>query len=176
MNYGFAFRLSVFAALSKLLRANRSEQTGNLVVDSPHNSIYEEEINGETAIVHRHNAARAYPASRMTQHPIYGKIGQALLFRARTARRPISVSRARALTAASTRPHMARIEHQGLRRARPLGRDPQQRRTLRFGYSTRAPLEVDQLDDRGVDETLRILGEHDIVRPVARLRPFAVLN
>ena len=56
------------------------------------------------------------------------------------------------------------------------GRDPQQRRTLRFGYSSRAPLEVDQLDDRGVDETLRILGEHDIVRPVARLRPFAVLN
>ena len=34
---------------------------GRLVVDSPHNSIYEEEIGGEPALVHRHNAARAYP-------------------------------------------------------------------------------------------------------------------
>ena len=78
MNYGFAFRLAVFAALSKLLSESFGA-TSNLVVDSPHNSIYEEEINGETAVVHRHNAARAYPASRMTQHAIYGKIGQALL-------------------------------------------------------------------------------------------------
>jgi hypothetical protein len=35
---------------------------------------------------------------------------------------------------------------------------------------------VPHLDSLGVDEGLRILAEHDLVRPVARLRPFAVLN
>ena len=28
----------------------------------------------------------------------------------------------------------------------------------------------------GVDDTLDVLARHDVVRPVARLRPFAVLN
>jgi RNA-splicing ligase RtcB len=176
MNYGFAFRLSVFAALSKLL----SESFGaasNLVVDSPHNSIYEEEINGETAVVHRHNAARAYPASRMTQHPIYGKIGQALLLPGtnRTSSY-LCVAGEGAHSSLYSASHGAGSNIKDFVERGLSGRDPHRRTTLRFGYSSRAPLEVDQLDDRGVDETLRILGEHDIVRPVARLRPFAVLN
>jgi hypothetical protein len=48
--------------------------------------------------------------------------------------------------------------------------------TLRFDYSRGGPSEIEQLDDRVVDDTLGILRKHDIVRPVARLRPFAVLN
>ena len=56
------------------------------------------------------------------------------------------------------------------------GLDPEGRKTLRFDYSRGEPTDVEQLDDRGVDETLGILRRHDILRPVARLRPFAVLN
>jgi hypothetical protein len=56
------------------------------------------------------------------------------------------------------------------------GRDPHGRTTLRFRYSNGGPSEVEQLDDKGVDEALAILHGDDIVRPVARLRPFAVLN
>jgi hypothetical protein len=48
--------------------------------------------------------------------------------------------------------------------------------TLRFRYSRSDPTAVEQLDDRGVGDTLSILQREDIVRPVARLRPFAVLN
>ena len=47
---------------------------------------------------------------------------------------------------------------------------------LRFRYPTPEPTFVPHLDSRGVDEGLRILTDHDLVRPVARLRPFAVLN
>ena len=65
MNYGFAFRLSTYASLQALLRRTFGPTESKLVVDSPHNSIYEEEINGEPALVHRHNAARAYPADRV---------------------------------------------------------------------------------------------------------------
>jgi len=56
------------------------------------------------------------------------------------------------------------------------GPDPAGRRTLRFRYSAPDPVSVSQLDDRGIDEALEVLVANDIVRPVARLRPFAVLN
>jgi tRNA-splicing ligase RtcB (3'-phosphate/5'-hydroxy nucleic acid ligase) len=56
------------------------------------------------------------------------------------------------------------------------GLDPRGRTTQRFAYSGNGPSPVEQLDDRGIDEALKILAAEDIVRPVARLRPFAVLN
>jgi hypothetical protein len=56
------------------------------------------------------------------------------------------------------------------------GADHLGRRTLRFGYRDGAPVEVPQLDDRGVDEALAILTGNGLVTPVARLRPIAVLT
>ena len=50
------------------------------------------------------------------------------------------------------------------------------RTTSRYRYDGTAPAEVPQLDDRGVDEALGILTGHGLVRPVARMRPFAVLS
>jgi tRNA-splicing ligase RtcB (3'-phosphate/5'-hydroxy nucleic acid ligase) len=56
------------------------------------------------------------------------------------------------------------------------GPDAWGRRTLRFGYSSDRSVEVPHLDDRGVDQALAILVENGLATPVARLRPFAVLN
>src|SRR5207245_2231249 len=50
-----------------------------LVVDSPHNSIYEEEVRGAPAVVHRHNSCRAFPASKMVGHPVFADTGQPVL-------------------------------------------------------------------------------------------------
>jgi hypothetical protein len=47
---------------------------------------------------------------------------------------------------------------------------------MRFRYSDAAPVEVPQLDDRGVNEALAILVQNGLCRPVARLRPMAVLS
>ena len=56
------------------------------------------------------------------------------------------------------------------------GPDPRGRSTLRLRYGSRSEERVSHLDDRGVDEGLRILVDAGIVRPVARLRPFAGLT
>ena len=177
MNYGFAFRLSTYANLQPLLRKHLGVHDTHLVVDSPHNTIYEEEVDGAPAIVHRHNACRAYPASRMAGHPVWGKIGQPLLLPG-TNRTSSFVCTAgegadRSLYSACHGAGSIIKDHE----TRALsGTDPHGRVTLRFDYSGTGPIEVPQLDDRGIDEALRILTEQDIVRPVARLRPFAVLN
>ena len=60
MNYGFAYRMATYADLRRMARSAFGA-TASLVVDSPHNSIYEEDVGGTQAFVHRHNACRAYP-------------------------------------------------------------------------------------------------------------------
>lgn len=129
------------------------------------------------AVVHRHNSCRAYPASKMGSHPVYGRTGQAVLL-------PGTNRTSSYLCAAddgSKRSLYSACHGSGETiddfAARALsGLDPLGRRTLRFGYSDAAPAEVPQLDDRGVDEALGILVGNGLVRPIARLRPFAVLN
>ena len=177
MNYGFAFRLCTYASLREFAAKSFGAE-GRLVVDSPHNTIYEEELeDGQTAIVHRHNAARAYPASRMSGHPIFGEVGQALLLPG-TNRTSSYVCTAgeqahRSLYSAC---HGAGSTIERLVAAGRSGPDPLGRTTLRFNYGGNGPQPVAHLDDRGIDEALKILAAEDIVRPVARLRPFAVLN
>jgi RNA-splicing ligase RtcB len=177
MNYGFAFRVSAYAGLRALLQKTFGPVNAQLVVDSPHNSIYEEELAGEKVLVHRHNASRAYPASRMTGHPLFGRLGQPLLLPGthRTSSYLCTAGDAAQLSLYSAC-HGAGTTVSELRASGRSSRDPQRRLTLRFRYSDAQPTAVEQLDDHGVDEALRILTSHGIVRPVARLRPFAVLN
>jgi tRNA-splicing ligase RtcB (3'-phosphate/5'-hydroxy nucleic acid ligase) len=177
MNYGFAFRLAVYANLRVLLRESLGTVETRLVVDSPHNSIYEEEVNGELALVHRHNTARAYPAARMAGHPVFGATGQPLLLPGtdRTSSYLCVAGEAahRSLYSAchGAGTNIERFVEGGLSRPDPHGRS-----TLRYDYSGAGPIELPQLDDRGVNDVIDVLTRNGIVRPVARLRPFAVLN
>ena len=79
MNYGFAFRTATYGTLSALARQIFGARDVRLVVNSPHNSIYEEQVGGQRAIVHRHNSCRAYPAPMMQPGTAFGTVGQALL-------------------------------------------------------------------------------------------------
>lgn len=177
MNYGFAFRLSTYASLQTLFRQAFGATETRIVVDSPHNSIYEEEINGESALVHRHNSARAYPAARFPDHPIFGEIGQPLLLPGtnRTSSY-LCVAGDQAATSLYSASHGAGANVKTFVQRGLSKPDPRGRMTLRFGYSRPEPTAVPQLDDRGVDDVIQVLTHHGVVRPVARLRPFAVLN
>jgi hypothetical protein len=54
--------------------------------------------------------------------------------------------------------------------------DPRGRTTLRYRYDGAAPAVVPQLDDNGVNAALGILVDNELVSPVARMRPLAVLH
>jgi tRNA-splicing ligase RtcB len=177
MNYGFAFRLSAYASFRRLIRDSFGPVESRLVVDSPHNSIYEEAVDGDTALVHRHNSCRVYPAAEMNGHPVFGKIGRPLLLPGtnRTSSY-VCVPGEQSASALNSACHGAGTTIKDLVRSGLSGPDPHGRATLRFDYAQPHPAEVPHLDDRGVDEAVRILAENDVVRPVARLRPFAGLN
>ena len=176
MNYGFAYRMATYAALRAMARSAFGAAT-TLVVDSPHNSIYEEDVAGGRAFVHRHNACRAYPAAMMAGHPAFAQTGQPLLLpgtnRTSSYLCVPSAGAGRSLYTAchGTGSIISAFERSGRSRL-----DPQGRTTARYRYDGTAPAEVPHLDDRGVNEALSILTGHDLVRPVARMRPFAVLT
>jgi tRNA-splicing ligase RtcB len=177
MNYGFAFRLATYASLCEFATRVFGARGGRLVVDSPHNSIYEERIDGQRAILHRHNSCQAYPASRMAGHPVFGVTGQAILLPG-TNRTCSYLCVAEEGSGASlwSACHGAGTMIDDFVARGLSGRDPQRRTTLRYNYRGSAPELVSQLDDKGVDEALGILQGHGIARPVARMRPIAVLN
>ena len=177
MNYGFAFRLSTYASLRQILLSSFGPVGARLVVDSPHNTIYEEYVDGQPALVHRHNSCRVYPATAQPGHPVFGRLGRPLLLpgTSRTSSY-VCVPDWEAAHGLNSTCHGAGATISGLVRRGLSGPDPRGRATLRFSYSSEAPEEVPHLDDRGIDDVLHILTRNRIARPVARLRPFAVLN
>jgi tRNA-splicing ligase RtcB len=176
MNYGFAFRLRVYSALREMA-ADIFGTSSRLIVDSPHNSIYEEEVAGKTALVHRHNSVRAYPAARMATHTIFGQTGQPILVPGtnRTCSYLCVASAGSEQALFSACHGTGSIIDDFASRGLSLS-DPEGHTTLRFGYRHPEPRVVHHLDNRGVDEGISILVRNDIVKPVARMRPFAVLN
>jgi len=177
MNYGFAFRTATYGTLSGLARDIFGARDPRLVVDSPHNSIYEEQVGEQRAIVHRHNSCRAYPASRMPPGTAFGTVGQALLvpgtYRTSSYLCVAADGAERSLYSAC---HGAGTLIEEFAASGRSGMDASHRNTLRFRYRQDEPTEVPQLDNRGVDEALAILTRNGLVRPVARLHPVAVLN
>jgi RNA-splicing ligase RtcB len=176
MNYGFAYRLATYSILRQFARDVFGAGL-DLVVDSPHNSIYEEEVDGAPAFVHRHNAARAWTPELMAGHPAFAETGQPLLLPGTNRTSSFlcvpaeTASRSLYTACHGTGSIISAFERDGR-----SGPDPRGRRTACFSYGDTAPTEVPQLDDRGVGEGLDILVRNGLVRPVARMRPFAVLS
>jgi tRNA-splicing ligase RtcB len=176
MNYGFAFRIAVYSALRRIAAEVFGGTPGRLVVDSPHNSIYEEEVGGKPAVVHRHNSCRAYPAQLMPPGTTFAQTGQAVLVpgtHQTSSYLCVGGGSAAALYSAchGAGTVVADFAGRGI-----SGPDPLHRATLRFRYDGAAPADAAHVDDKGVNEVLGILTGAGLVRPVARMRPFAVLN
>jgi RNA-splicing ligase RtcB len=177
MNYGFAFRLCAYANLRAMLRETLGSAGGRLVVDSPHNSIYEEQVGGEPALVHRHNACRVNPPDPTAGDAITRGLGQALLLPGtnRTASYVCAPGDAPARSLHSTCHGAGRMIKDFVGRGMS-GAHPRGRATMRYDYTGAGPMPVEHLDDRGIDVAVAILSHHQIAHPVVRLRPFAVLN
>jgi tRNA-splicing ligase RtcB len=175
MNYGFAYRQATYAGLREVARECLGAGTA-LIVDSPHNSIYEERLDGRQVLVHRHNSARALPSARMGRHPL-AVIGQPLLLPGTSQTSSyLCVAGAAAERSLHSVCHgagtmVADFVARGISQS-----DPEARATLRFHYTGQPPGWQSHFDDNGVNEALRILSENGLVRPVARMRPFACLS
>ncbi|NUR57868.1 MAG: RNA-splicing ligase RtcB [Catenulispora sp.] len=175
MNYGFAFRMATYGALRELAVRAFGGAPGRLVVDSPHNSVYEEDVNGEPAVVHRHNSCRAFGADRMRPGTVFAQTGQAVLIPG--THRTSSYLAVAGENAAESLHSACHGAGTVVKQFAEDGRSTEQHsETLRFRYSTSQSEVVKHYDDNGVAAALGILATHKLVAPVARMRPFAVLH
>jgi RNA-splicing ligase RtcB len=127
-------------------------------------------------VVHRHNSCRAYPAELMPAGTTFAETGQAVLVpgtHRTSSYLCVAGGSAAALYSAchGAGTVIADFARQGISQE-----DPWRRTTLRFRYDGSAPADAGHLDDKGVDEVLGVLVRGGLVRPVARMRPFAVLH
>ena len=179
MNYGFAFRLSIYAILTELL----NESFGRDRQPADRRLAAQLDLRGG-----RRRRDRGRPSAQLRSRlpgvadgapPALRQDRPARsCCRARTGPRPTSAWRARALDSSlHSASHGAGSTIKRFAKRGAFGTGPTSE-SRRCGSTTArgGPVEVEQLDDRGVDDALSILVSHDIVRPVARLRPFAVLN
>ena len=77
-NFGFANRIAITEELRAALRSVLDDESVHLplLYDCAHVSIKRETWRGETLWVHRHGASRALPPSYDDSHPIYSRTGQ----------------------------------------------------------------------------------------------------
>ncbi|HXP19518.1 MAG TPA: RtcB family protein [Streptosporangiaceae bacterium] len=176
MNYGFAFRIAVYAGLRQIAAETFGGSPGQLVVDSPHNSIYEETVDGAPAVVHRHNSCRAYPAEFMPAGTTFAETGQAVLVPGTHRTSSYLCVAGGSASALYSACHGAGTVVSDFASKGISELDSQQRSTLRFRYDDAAPADAPHFDDKGVDEVLGVLTRGGLARPVARMRPFAVLH
>jgi len=173
-NYAYANRLAVLAVLRDAMRAVWGENNvpPALLWDAPHNSIRKEVIGGQTLWVHRHNAVRVVPPSQTPGNSPFVHTGQPVLLPGmdRTSSYLCVAGEGAARTLHS-------VDHGAGRSALQLGRPLSNGAATRLytyerGLTTIRP----HLSDDGLEEVLAVLQAHDIARPVARLRPLAVLK
>jgi RNA-splicing ligase RtcB len=139
--------------------------------------MYEEEVGGAPAIVHRHNSCRAYPAERMPAGTAFGTVGQAVLLPGthRTSSY-LCVAGEQAENSLYSACHGAGTVISSFEADGRSGADAGRHTTLRYRYKNTSPTVETHLDDRGVNAALSVLVGHGLVKPVARMRPVAVLH
>jgi tRNA-splicing ligase RtcB len=173
-NYAYANRLAVLATLRDTMRTvwGKDRVTPRLLWDAPHNGIRREIIQGQSLWVHRHNAARVVPPSQMSASSPFGRTGHPVLLPG------IERTSSYLCVAGEGADHtLHSADHGAGRAAMKLGRP------LDNGAVTRVYTYEDGLteirphrSDDGLKEVLYVWQTNEIARPVARLRPLAVLK
>ncbi len=174
-NYAFAGRLAVLETLRQAMEDvwGAAARQPRLIYDAPHNGIWRERIGGQALWVHRHNAVRVTPPSRLPADSPYRETGHPVLLPG--TERTSSYLCASGEGAAAT---LHSAGHGAGHAVQALGHEVSDSTspTRVYGYGDRHIELRPGLSDNGVDAVLRGLVAHDIARPVARLRPVAVLK
>lgn len=144
MNYGYAYRMATFARLRNVVKKNFGGEV-SLVCDTSHNSIQKE--NG--LWVHRHNASRVEGLSVLSGNYNCSSY----------------------LCKGGKQEYLFSMDHGA--GAVMKGMDLSKREGSVSLYSLDGVRKVSRVGDEGVDFVLKLLGDKEVVKPVAKLEPIA---
>jgi tRNA-splicing ligase RtcB len=176
MNIGAAFRIAVYSRARAFLRSAFGDSVEtNLLYDSPHNSIYEEEWKGEKRWVHRQNAPRMLPSQYYENHHVFSQTGQLSLIPGN------HVSNSHLVVAGTkSSESMHSVNHgfgETIERLDALNMIPKDdlpdTSTQRYRAGTSEPEILRHIHPSAVQRGIQYLSDAEIIRPVVSLRPVA---
>lgn len=182
-NFGFANRIALTVQLRRALRQVFGDESANLrlLYDCAHVSIKPERWNGEKLWIHRHGASHALPRAQST-HPIFSETGQPVPIpgsmghdsfigvaddTSRETFFSVNHGAGRTIDKPEARAQFSQSEIEGELRSKGI-------RLYRYGVDNIAEQAPGSFKD--IDEVVSTMAAHGLARPVARLRPIAVLK
>jgi RNA-splicing ligase RtcB len=173
-NYAYANRVLVFELIRQTFRKiwGESVELPHLLWDAPHNSIRSEQHGGETLWVHRHNAARALPVSKLPSDSFFKPTGQPVLLPGLDRTHSFlcaageGISKTLNSVCHGAGSSISRISEQTDQNSWVRLYD------MKHGLKGTAP----KMSDEGLTEVLSVLHKFDLAQPVVKLRPLAVLK
>ncbi len=173
-NYAYANRILVLEFVRQTMRKVWGNSVGvpQLLWDAPHNSIRSEEHGGETLWIHRHNVARALPASKLISDSCFKPTGQPVLLPGLDQTHSFLCAAGEGIS--QTLHSVCHGAGSSISRiGRVTGQDSWVRLyDMKIGFKGTAP----KMSDEGLMQVLSVLQRFNIVHPVVKLRPLAVLK
>ncbi len=176
-NFGYANRLYITHAIESIIRNILGTSSATeIVYDLSHNSIFKENIKGDNYWVHRHNSVRALSKTKMNNNNQYSEIGQPVLIPGTNLTSSfLCVAGESVEDSLSTVDHGFGkvIQYYELNKMLTSNKDY---KTKLFDYNSNNFKIQNLLSDDGGLKAIDRLANCEIVKPVARLRPFATLK
>jgi len=180
MNFGYANRVGILGNIKKSFRTVFGSNVSNsieLIYDVSHNSIQNENINGDSYWVHRHNSARTFGKDHFPETSIYSSIGQPILLPGmNNTNSYLGVSGEQISKVLHSVDHGAgkTIEEFYKRGLSKELTNPQFTRL--YKYSTKEVKYIRHISSEGIEDIVKILNKNQIMKSVAKLRPIAVIK
>jgi RNA-splicing ligase RtcB len=172
-NFGYANRASIGKWLIDAIAEFDPYSKGRLFVDSNHNSITRETIDGRSLFVHRHNAVRVQPPEHLPADSPFRSYGAPIILPGFN-----DTSSFLAVPGPEAAHTLYSADHGGaklMERMDSLGDGPS-RVTWKYSYTKSEVVEAPHRGDRGIETLIRTLDEAKIIKPIARMTPLAVLK
>jgi tRNA-splicing ligase RtcB len=172
-NFGYANRVSIAKWLIDALEAFDPRANASLFADSNHNAIRRERIAGEEYWVHRHNAVRVLLPEHVPEGSPFAAYGAPVILPGFN-----DTSSWLAIGRPESEASLYSADHGGAKlmaRFDALGEAPD-RVTRRYTYGSDEVREVPHRGSAGMQALLRTLDQEKVLRPLARLEPFATIK
>jgi tRNA-splicing ligase RtcB len=172
-NFGYANRASIGKWLIDALSEFDPEADPRLFVDSNHNAIRRERIDGEDLWVHRHNAVRLLLPEDLPDASVFKPYGAPVILPGfYDTCSYLAIGRPEAARSLYSADHggaklMARMDDLGAGAPRV---------TRKYAYGSDAVREIPHRGNAGMEALIRTLDEEQVLRPLARLTPLATIK
>ena len=183
-NFGFANRIAITEKLRETVRKvlHDTSISTPLLYDCAHVSIKLEKWNGDKLWIHRHGASRALPPSQYADHPIFSKTGQPIPIPGSMGHDSfIGVADEKAIEAFCSVNHgagrvMDKSEAQSRFTEAEVEKEMKGKSIRLYRYGTDNIAEQAPSSFKDVSQVIEAMKSLRLARPVARLRPVAVLK